>query len=79
MAGLLNVEDFIATGLTRQRASEEVEKLVFGADIERCPKTGIPFERGIGALPREIQTQRYVRQLKEAGEFHRGAVDNAGS
>jgi hypothetical protein len=40
-----------------------VERLAFGEDAERCPRTGIPFQRGYGAHPREIQTRLYEAEI----------------
>jgi hypothetical protein len=35
-----------------------LDKLVFGADATRCPRSGIIWETGIGSATREIQTAR---------------------
>jgi hypothetical protein len=40
-----------------------VEKLTYGDDAERCPRTGIPFQRGYGAHPREIQSRLYEAEI----------------
>ena len=38
------------------------ELLVFGHDAARCPMTGRFFENGSGALPRNEQTQMFLRE-----------------
>jgi hypothetical protein len=49
-------------GPPRQGGPHKHEALVFGADAERCPTTGRFFENGSGALPRNEQTQMFLRQ-----------------
>jgi hypothetical protein len=60
-----------------------VERLAFGEDAERCPRTGIPFQRGYGAHPREIQSRLYEAEIArgrpltplEAQQIVRGRVE----
>jgi hypothetical protein len=35
-----------------------VDRIVFGADAERCPLSGIIWETGIGSATRQMQTAR---------------------
>jgi hypothetical protein len=46
----------------------KIEQAVFGA-TERDPVTGIPFEIGSGAFPREIQAALYAQAAKDAAAF----------
>ncbi len=45
------------------------EQRVFGADAERCARTGRIFETGSGALPREQQTARFLREAATAADM----------
>jgi hypothetical protein len=40
-----------------------VERLAYGDDAERCPRTGVPFQRGYGAHPKEIQSRLYEAEI----------------
>lgn len=40
-----------------------LEELVFGDGFVRCPQTGRPYESGIGAASKEMQTKRFLDEL----------------
>jgi hypothetical protein len=35
---------------------------IFGEGTEYCEHTGMPFERGLGALSKEAQTANFIRE-----------------
>ena len=41
----------------------EYEKRVYGEDAERCEQTGFIFERGSGALSKEVQRAQFKANL----------------
>ncbi|MCG2639659.1 MULTISPECIES: hypothetical protein [Bradyrhizobium] len=43
----------------------DAEKRVYGAEAERCEITGFIFECGIGAAPKEVQTERFKANLRD--------------
>lgn len=52
---------------------DKYASLVFGEGFERCPRTGRPFERGIGALSKSNQTAMFLREAAfNAGEPKEG-------
>ena len=42
---------------------------MFGVNAERDPVSGVPFEMGSGAFPREIQAKLYAEAVKEANDL----------
>lgn len=52
-----------------QAPLSESERQVFGANAERDAGTGIPYEVGSGAFPREVQAKLYAEATKEANDL----------
>jgi hypothetical protein len=50
---------------------------VFGHDVEFCPQTGRPYEKGSGSHTKEQQTARFLAELSPEEKAKRRAAEAA--